>query len=214
MIRLDKKLRFFAASLSFVAGFVDALGFIHLGGYFVSFMSGNSTRMAVSLSERPADGLLPLSLMGLFLAGVVGGTILSSRLNGRHGRVMLLSVSGLLAVTALLATLGLGRMAIWITPVAMGAMNTLFQRDGEVSVGVTYMTGTLVKLGQRLAAALTGGPRWAWAPYLLLWLGLMIGAICGAAAYPRFGLVALWLPVAILLALSGLSGQIDRANRG
>lgn len=52
MIRLNKTLRLFAASLSFLAGFVDALGFIHLGGYFVSFMSGNSTRMAVSLPER------------------------------------------------------------------------------------------------------------------------------------------------------------------
>lgn len=202
MIRLNKTLRLFAASLSFVAGFVDALGFIHLGGYFVSFMSGNSTRMAVSLPERLSGGLLPLSLMGLFLVGVIGGTILTARFKGDHGRRMLVSLAVLLALAATFAATGHSQMAVLLTPIAMGAMNTMFQRDGEVSVGVTYMTGTLVKLGQRVAKALTGGPRWTWTPYLLLWFGLVSGAICGAVIYPYLGLQALWLPAAALLGLS------------
>lgn len=37
-----------AAGLATVAGFVDAVGFLTLGGFFVSFMSGNST------GSRPA----------------------------------------------------------------------------------------------------------------------------------------------------------------
>ena len=36
-----------AASLSAIAGYVDAIGFLKLGGFFVSFMSGNSTRLGV-----------------------------------------------------------------------------------------------------------------------------------------------------------------------
>ncbi len=40
-----------ALALSALAGFVDGIGFLHLGGLFVSFMSGNSTRMSVSLAE-------------------------------------------------------------------------------------------------------------------------------------------------------------------
>ncbi|MFZ1966902.1 MAG: DUF1275 family protein, partial [Bradyrhizobium sp.] len=36
-----------ACTLSALAGYVDGIGFIHLGGLFVSFMSGNSTRLGV-----------------------------------------------------------------------------------------------------------------------------------------------------------------------
>ncbi|HAL05769.1 MAG TPA: hypothetical protein DCP26_00205, partial [Brevundimonas sp.] len=43
--------RWLALLLAALAGYVDSLGFLHLGGVFVSFMSGNSTRLAVSLAE-------------------------------------------------------------------------------------------------------------------------------------------------------------------
>ncbi|MDB5461515.1 MAG: hypothetical protein JWO72_3256, partial [Caulobacteraceae bacterium] len=54
------------------------------------------------------------------------------------------------------------------------------------------MTGTLVKLGQRITSALLGGDRLGWVPYLLLWLGLVLGAVAGAEAYQRLGLASLW----------------------
>jgi uncharacterized membrane protein YoaK (UPF0700 family) len=41
---------------------LDGIGYLHLGGLFVSFMSGNSTRMASAL---PRDiGRLPSRLSG------------------------------------------------------------------------------------------------------------------------------------------------------
>ncbi len=65
MIRYPLRIRLFAAGLSALAGFVDAIGFIKLGGYFVSFMSGNSTRLAVALAKASRP-----SLRGLIAAFV------------------------------------------------------------------------------------------------------------------------------------------------
>ena len=109
----------------------------------------------------------------------------------------LLPVLLLLALAASVGTMTAAPMAtLFLLALAMGAENNVFQRGGEVSVGVTYMTGTLVKLGQNLAMASAGGPRWRWLPYLLLWAGLVAGAVTGAALYPLHGLNALWGAVA------------------
>ena len=75
---------------------------------------------------------------------------------------------------------------------AMGAENAVFKHDGELHIGLTYMTGTLVKFGQRVAAAIMGGPRFAWASYGLLWSGLVTGAVAGAASFSWIGLASLW----------------------
>ena len=75
-------------------------------------------------------------------------------------------------------------------------------QDGEVRVGLTYMTGALVKLGKGITTALTGGDRLAWAPYLLLWLGLVLGAAFGALAFTTFGAAALWIAAAAMASLA------------
>ncbi|WP_430408141.1 hypothetical protein [Glutamicibacter halophytocola] len=38
----------------------------------------------------------------------------------------------------------------------MGVVNVSYTRSGEVALGLTYMTGTLVKLGQALGGAILG----------------------------------------------------------
>ena len=85
---------------------------------------------------------------------------------------------------------------------AMGMENTVFQREGQVSVGLTYMTGTLVKLGQALARVHRPGQRWGWVPHLMLWLGLVSGAGAGVLAYLGIGLMALWVAAGFGLALA------------
>ncbi len=210
MTQLPLKLRAAAVCLACMAGFVDALGFLHLGGFFTSFMTGNSTRMAVGLAEATAV-LLPAGLISLFVVGVFLGTLASNPPFSLSPRRLLVGIAALLAFAALIALAGLGTFAIFLTPVAMGAMNTAFQRNGEVAFGVTYMTGALVKFGQRLAIAVSGGAPWGWLPYLLLWFGLLLGAVCGALAYPLLGLAGLLVPAAVL-AVVALLGFEDAAR--
>ena len=94
---------------------------------------------------------------------------------------------------------------------AMGAENTVFAQDGEVRVGLTYMTGALVKLGKAITAALLGEDRFGWAPHLLLWLGLVAGAALGAVAFNALGPAALWIAAAVMAALAALAARLDLA---
>jgi uncharacterized membrane protein YoaK (UPF0700 family) len=200
--RYDQRTRALAASLAAVAGYVDATGFLASRGFFVSFMSGNSTRLAVGSIERAADAAAALALISIFVVGVVIGSLIGRRA-GRHQRS---SVIGLVAVAlvsaALLSALGYPRAALGMMALAMGAENAIFEAEGEVQIGLTYMTGTLVKFGQRLGTTLSGGDRWGWVPYAMLWLGLVSGAVLGAAMFPLFGLLSLLLPAALLIALA------------
>lgn len=112
---------------------------------------------------------------------------------------------------------GMPKLAIIFMAMAMGAENGIFERNGEVAIGLTYMTGTLVKFGQRVAAAFLGGDRLAWAPYLLLWLGLISGASAGAAIYPHLGLQALWIAAAagagLIFATAVIGSQAQKSVR-
>ncbi len=192
MIRADRRNRTLAVGLAAVAGFVDAVGFIHLGGFFVSFMSGNSTRMVVRATAGDrAQAMEAAGLIGLFVLGVMGGSLLGA-VASRRRLVILSVVAVLLAVAAALGTHGHATGAILTMVLAMGAENAVFERDGEVQIGLTYMTGTLVKFGQRLVLALRGDRPLGWLPYLALWTSLVTGAGLGAWAYPIFGLAALY----------------------
>jgi uncharacterized membrane protein YoaK (UPF0700 family) len=96
-------------------------------------------------------------------------------------------------------------VAIAAIVLAMGLENAVFQIDGGAGPGLTYVTGALVKVGHLMAAALTGGARWAWAPNLLLWAALVTGSLCGALAYFWINLDAIWFAAGIALILSGMA---------
>jgi hypothetical protein len=67
MIQYDRHRRRFAVALAALAGCVDAIGFLSADGYFVSFMSGNTTRLGVALGTAPAHALAPAHGLGTHL---------------------------------------------------------------------------------------------------------------------------------------------------
>lgn len=198
MMRYDRRAIGLAVCLSCLAGYVDALGFISLGGFFVSFMTGNSTRLGIELAGRNAGGItLAAGILALFVSGVVLGSLIGHFAGKRRPAAVLGSVTLCLALSALLDTTGLSSIGVGLLAVAMGMENAIFQRDGEVTIGLTYMTGTLVKMGQRIAGAMLGGSRIAWLRHFLLWLGLVSGAVLGGLAHDAIGLDAIWLAAGI-----------------
>src|SRR5580700_5217387 len=173
-----------ACALSALAGYVDAIGFLQLGGLFVSFMSGNSTRMGVYLAAGNwLAAAEALSLIALFVVGAAFGSLIVLG-RGVHRQPWVL-----LAEALLLAT---------------GMENAVFQIEGGGGLGLTYVTGALVKVGQYLAVAVTGGDRLGWVPNFLLWAALVAGGVCGAATYHWINLAAIWFAAGAALALSAI----------
>src|ERR1700733_12591980 len=96
-----------ACALSALAGYVDGIGFLHLGGLFVSFMSGNSTRMGVSLASgdwpKAAEAL---GLIALFVIGAAAGSLIVLGRGAYRQPWLLLAEALLLAAAALFYALG------------------------------------------------------------------------------------------------------------
>lgn len=192
-----------AVALAALAGLVDSIAFLSLGGFFASFMSGNSTRLAIGIGGNWHEASIAASLLLAFLGGVIGATMLGRRMGIRRKAVTLGSVATLIALAALIAHPG-DLFPALLLAMAMGAVNTLFERDGEVAVGLTYMTGTLVRLGQNLARWIDRDPDTAvddWMRHLMLWVGFLGGGLTGVGLYWRIDLHALWLAVITAAAL-------------
>ena len=194
-----------ACALSALAGYVDGIGFLHLGGLFVSFMSGNSTRMGVSLADGQwRSAASALGLIVLFVIGAAAGSLIVLG-RGLHRQPWILAAEALLlAIAALCHAFGLPDAAIAAIVMAMGMENAVFQIHGGAGLGLTYVTGALVKVGQLIASALTGGEPFGWVPNLLLWAALVIGSVCGALAYHWINLAAIWFAAGTALALSAI----------
>ncbi|BCW90563.1 hypothetical protein sos41_37350 [Alphaproteobacteria bacterium SO-S41] len=195
MNRFDRRTRLIAVALAGVAGFVDAVAFIQLGGFFVSFMSGNSTRLGVALSDLSLNAAIAGGLIAAFVAGAAIGSLTGHAAGARRRTIVLLLVGALLTVAIVAYGQGFVAVSAAAMALAMGAENAVFEEDGEIRIGLTYTTGSLVKLGQKLAVALRGGAQWDWVPYLMHWLGLVAGAVAGALAFAALGMNALWLAV-------------------
>lgn len=191
-----------AAALAALAGYVDAIGFIASGGLFVSFMSGNSTRLGIGLAEASHLAALAGSLLTAFVAGVTLATLIGRRQGDYRRRRQLLLVAALLSAGFGLASWGATWPALLLAAMAMGAENCVFEAGGDVKISLTFMTGNLVKIGQRLALALSGGPALDFVPWLLLWLAMIGGAVAGALAWPLLGLANLGIAAAAAAALA------------
>lgn len=221
MTRYPAPLAAAAVALAALAGFVDAVAWIELAGFFASFMSGNSTRVAIGIATGDWGAVrIGGALVLMFLSGVIAASVVGHRFAGRHKAPVMLVVTIALTAAACAAWWSQRMAPLLLLAFAMGAENGVFNRDGEVSIGLTYMTGTLVRMGQRIAATLMRVPGdTAWGPYLMLWLGFVCGGVLGALASRASLASAITLAAVVagvltvlLAAVTGREGRVRRVT--
>lgn len=173
--------------LAALAGLVGAAAFTHSDGYFVTFMTGNSERAV--LGYFCGERWLAIAA-ALVLASFVGGVVVASLcrrhfwLAHPHGPTVLSAVSLAVAAAVDIVVDGWSTSDVSFVPIlfvsfGIGALNTSFVKNGEVSTSLSYVTGTLVKMGQGIERHISGGQAADWLGYFLLWGSFVAGAVVG-----------------------------------
>lgn len=173
--------------LAALAGVLGATAYTHSEGYFVTFMTGNAQRAVLGFFR--GDVVLSISaalIVVCFVAGVVIASVCRRHfwVAHPHGPTVLTTFS-LLAATLVdifdegweEANLDFG--PILLVAFGIGALNTSFVKDGEVWVPLSYVTGTLVKMGQGIERHIAGGQAADWLGYFLLFTSFALGAALG-----------------------------------
>lgn len=210
MDQFDRPRQTLAVAVAFLAGFIDALGFLSGDRYFVSFMSGNTTRLAVDLATDPSQAIVPAMLIAGFVAGVAGGSVIATASGTRRKPVLLATVATLLCAAAVLHHLAMAGASLAAMVLAMGTVNNTFQRNGSVAVGLTYMTGALVRFGQAIGGRIMGQRGEGGAAYALLWAGLLMGGISGAILFTRVSEMAFWGVALFAAILAGIALRLTK----
>lgn len=200
--------------LAVIAGYLDGYGLRFLGAY-VSFMSGNTTIAGMYSGEKAFHAALPSSVaIAFFVTGsVLGNLLVQSRLRQSH-RVVFGIIAGLLAAAAGLeqSALAIAIFEIVLISLAMGMMNPAISKIGSEPVSITFVTGTLNRMGGHLAVAL--GPRslagaesrssqlFRAGIDATMWLGFLAGAVLSGFLASTWRAWALWPPCAAIVGLA------------
>jgi uncharacterized membrane protein YoaK (UPF0700 family) len=196
--------------LAALAGVLGATAFTHSEGYFVTFMTGNAQRAVLGYYRD--DARLSVSagvLMLCFVAGVVVASVCRRHfwVAHPHGPTVLTTLSLLAATILGLIDDGLEEVDLDFAPIMLvvfgvGALNTSFVKDGEVSVPLSYVTGTLVKMGQGIERHIAGGNVTDWLGYFLLFASFVVGAALGGCISLVFNGTGMLIAATIVCALT------------
>ena len=213
--------------LAVTAGFVDAVGFLHLFGVFPANQSGNLVLLGMALASPipPPAWVSATSIFG-FVLGTAGGAWIGGRLRPPVRRRALLAVElallvGLAAANAVVgadrspltgATLG---VLLLVAAVAMGIQTEAIRRAAGVAIATTYETGAMARIGESLAAAEPGERRplrTATAVVLATMVACYVGGAAvgaGRLGQGRAGLVVPCLAVGAVLVAAWTGDEPD-----
>jgi uncharacterized membrane protein YoaK (UPF0700 family) len=203
-----------AIFLALIAGYLDGYGLVVLGTY-VSFMSGNTTFTGLKSGQGNFQAALPsaIAVLSFVTGSFLGNLFTQSRLRHSH-RLIFGVIAGLLATVAGLEWHGPRNVPseIALLSLAMGMMNPALSKVGAESVSLTFVTGTLNRIGGHLAAAAgrkplsegqgSGDSHLARARIdASVWSGFLVGAGLSGVAGSHFRTWALLPPCVVMIAL-------------
>ncbi|MGC5161395.1 YoaK family protein [Rhodococcus sp. DT1] len=181
-----------------LGGFVDAVAFVVLQGNFVAFMSGNTTILGSSTATGhwSLAGLSAL-LICLFFSGCLAGAAIVRWVGSAAHWVLMASVTLMTLAGAIVANTTSTWSGTLLLAVVGGLTNSALATNSDVHVGLTYVTGTLVKAAHQLVAGIRTTHPWSWLADIGYWFAFAVGATLGGFTFHRLGPAALWVAVGL-----------------
>lgn len=209
-----------AFSLAGVAGFIDAHLFLHVTSVFVANMSGNM--IAVGISSGSGDWSRTAGSMAAlvaFAAGVVVAIEHHDRRLQRDEPVRpdeLIAIEGLLVLSLPVILLvcdvqfsdnprPIHYVVIAVGALAMGIQASSLRRVGSIAVATTYGTGTIVRIGEKVALGRRGAERTSVerrSATIAVLVGVLACYVAGAAVAAALGSSPLLLLIPSVVLLS------------
>ena len=203
-----------AMCLALTAGYVDAYGLLVVGAY-VSFMSGNSTTSGLRIGQADFRSAFPpaLGILCFLAASLVGNLVVHSNLRQPRRILFGLIAALLLLALSLGARPGLQNLDIAVLSFGMGLMNPALSQVGAEAVSLTFVTGTLNRIGRHLALGLKSAPlpgsEGAWDSHFYrarvaaqLWASFFLGAVLSSVVMSFAKSLALLPALAVMVALA------------
>jgi len=202
-----------AIFLAMIAGYLDGYGLLFLKTY-VSFMSGNTTSTGVKIGQHDLLAAIPtaIAIVSFVSGSFLGNLLIQSAARYAH-RILFGLIAVALATVACLDLLGVPNinLQILLLAIAMGMTNPALSKIGGESVSLTFVTGTLSRIGGHLASAAgrkSGDSHLAGAGIEAgIWCGFVAGAILSGIAGSSFQSWALLPPCIIMLSLGLFSDR-------
>lgn len=190
------------AVLAFVAGLVNAAGYLGYRHQAISHMTGTTSLLGIAAGQGDTDALLHFGMMVLaFVAGAaLGGFITGDstlRLGRRYGVALVAESALLFAAVPLL--LGHHDLGLWLAAAACGLQNAMIGTYSGAVVRTTHVSGIVTDLGTYLGQAVRGVPVDGRRVrlYGALFAGFLGGGIASARVFPALGERTLLLPAAL-----------------
>lgn len=216
------------AVLSFVAGYINAEGFMAIGRY-TSHMTGIISGVGddVALSQWTAV-LTGLTLLAAFILGSSTTSVLVNwgRRREIHSRFALPLLVEAMVIFAF-ACLGASSLEssnlpslpgiAWVLCFVMGLQNAIITKISNAEIRTTHMTGVVTDIGIELGRLLYWNQskranavhvvlanRYKLKAHLLILCMFVGGAVLGALSFKHFGLLAAWPVASCLFVLSAV----------
>ncbi len=200
--KLPKWVWFGSAVLAFIAGIINAIGFMGFQHQGVTHLTGSTTLLGIAAATGNVTGTLHLlAVIGSFLAGCIFGGFLiqnSTLKLGRRYGVALILESALLFLAVPLLRAG-DVVGDYLASCACGLQNGMVSTYSGALLRTTHVSGTFTDLGILIGQWLRGvAVDWRRIRLSLLLIGsFLAGAGAGAIGFARFSYGTLYFPATL-----------------